>query len=521
MPESKTGSANKPSAVDKASTVDGDEDERKRTVSWLPRTINFFRRQGLTCRPQVQKSRTWSKSGTWRRGSKATPVTQVAKESIFAATDKASELVAAARNPIIKEIVTSKRSPSTYLSRSIQNPDKSSSLDVSTKKAPLENASLTTPQPKDQTPAAPSDAPGLVKDPTHLNRAVQETPATNGTTNLDPSDEASPKKAELHDPKANSHAPLWRAWFSRHEESSMPEPQPLETTSAVKESITDRVETPIQRRVSNPELATKAADQAIISRPWLGFWGTARQIKLEPIDAAVSVATTDGSRPKNSSGSNTPKTVTDNPKSGNQPTSTARSPGWAFWSRDAPKTSESNATDSEIGEMALAGSPSQSHPEFAILDQASGVLGKRPRCVESAGKNGTPQSQRQKIQKEVSRERKDKATSDRPIESKPPENNCTKNLLLPQIMATYRPVERLSLIQSLSRLWYHNKSSAVGSVELLNNPHRIKRALTIVSIIVQCCTFPLLAFAVDVFREVSERSCHHGPCPWMRHRFNR
>ncbi|KAI4272586.1 MAG: hypothetical protein LQ337_005199 [Flavoplaca oasis] len=458
MPESKTGSANKPSAVDKATTVEGDKDDRKSTV---------------------QKSGTWSKSGTWRRGSKATPVTQVAKESIFAATDKASELVAAARNPITKEIVTSKRSPSTYLSRSIQNPDRSSSFDASTKKAPVENASLTTPQPNDQTPAAPSDAPGLVKGPTLLDRPVQENPATKGTINLDPSDEASPKEAELHDPKANSHAPLWRAWFSRHEEPSKPEPQPLEATSAVKEFTTDRVENPIQRRVSNPELATKAADQAIISRPWLGFWGTARQAKFEPIDTAVSVTTTDGSRPQNSSGSNTPKTVTDNPKSGNQPTSTAKSPGWAFWSRDTPKTSESNATDSKIGEMALAGSPSQSHPERAILDQASGVLGKRPRSVESAGKNGTPQSQRQKIQKEVSRERKDKVTSDKPIEGKTPENNCTKNLLLPQITATYRPVQRLSLIQSLSRLWYYDKSSGVGSVELLDNPLRIKRALTI------------------------------------------
>ncbi|KAL8760220.1 MAG: hypothetical protein Q9199_000243 [Rusavskia elegans] len=462
MHESKTGSSNKPSASvskDKATAAKGNKDGRR----------------GST----LQESGTWYKGGTWRRGSKATPVTQVAKESIFAATDKASELVTTARNPITQGIVGPKRSPSTYLCRSIESPSRSSSLDVSTKTTSVETTSSKNPHENDKTPKAPTTAPILDKDSTLPHKALQDKPNPNTILDSDPSSTTSPKDPERHNSKANTDAPLWRAWFARHEEPSKPEPEVPEAVKATDESITDPIETPIQRRVSNPELATTTPDQAVVPRQWFGLWSAVRAVKAEPIDVAAPATITNVDRPRTSNSLNTPKIGADGQNLGSQPTSAAKSPGWAFWSRDTTNNSEVNPSDRSVGELAFAGSPSQYHPESAILDEAPGIVGKRPRSLESAQKVGTSQSQWQKVQKEVSVEPKAKNTSDKHIESVSRENDGTKNLLLPRITATYRPVERPSFMQTLSRLWQYSRPSDTGPVELLDSPPRIKRALTI------------------------------------------
>ncbi|KAL8675022.1 MAG: hypothetical protein Q9168_000617 [Polycauliona sp. 1 TL-2023] len=458
MPESNTGSANKPSAVDKSTAAEGDNDGRK----------------GAT----LQKSGTWSKGGTWRRGSKATPVTQVAKESIFAATDKASEIVSAARNPITQGMVGSKRSPSTHLCRSIESPSRVSSLDASSKKTPVETASSKTAQGNVRTPMTSIIPPVSDKTQTLPHEAAQEIPPPKSVVESDQSNTVKTKEREILSPKVNADAPLWRTWFSRHEAPSKLEPEPPEVMSDMNGSTIDPVETPMQRRISNPELATNAPQQATAPHPWLGLWGTARTAKAQLIDTATSVTPANVGGPQSSNESNMPKIGTENSTSGSSPNSTTKAPGWAFWSRDT-KTPGGNATDGNVGELALAGSPSQSHPESAVLEEASGVLGKRPRSVGSAGKLGTSQSQRQKIEKEVPLEPKAKVAAEKPIERKILENDGTKNLLLPRITATYPPVEKPSLMQSLSRWWYYDRSSGIGSVELMDNPPRIKRALTI------------------------------------------
>ncbi|KAL8658147.1 MAG: hypothetical protein Q9226_001230 [Calogaya cf. arnoldii] len=484
MSESNTRSARKPSvsvSSDKATTAEGDKQGQAGSTVGPCSTLNSrdLQLSGLTQMSQLRESGTWYKGGTWRRASKATPVTQVAKESIFAATDKASELVTTARNPITQGIVGPKRSPSTYLCRNIESPSRSSSLDVSAKKKTVEATSSRNPHEDVKTPTAPTNI--LVSDQasTLPHKALQEKPAPNPTIPPGPSNPASVKESEIHNPKANADAPLWRAWFSRYEEPSKPAPESLEAGSAMNKSTTESTEPPIKREISNPELTTAALDQATVPRPWLGLWGAARPAKAEPIDTAASVITTNVDRPQTSNGSATPTVASDAPSSDSQTTSTAKSPGWAFWSRDTIKDGEDNRVNTGVGELALAGSPSQSHPESAILDEAHGTLGKRPRSVESAQKVGASQSQRQKIQKEVSVEPKSKVISNKPVESEPRENDGTKNLLLPHITATYRPVERPSFMQTLNRLWQYNRSSGAGQVELLDNPPRIKRALTI------------------------------------------
>ncbi|KAL8683766.1 MAG: hypothetical protein Q9186_000252 [Xanthomendoza sp. 1 TL-2023] len=446
MPDSKTRDTDGPRtpvSSDKATKTEG---------------INQGRRSNPTQNSQLQESGTWYKGGTWRRGSKATPVTQVAKESIFAATDKASELVTSARNPITQSIIAPRRSPSTQLCRSIESPNRSSSSDTFAKKAFVESTPSKAKDESVRQPSMPNGAPVQDKGSTSRNEDLREKSPPKSHVDSQPPETAKSKEPEAHDPKINPGTPLWRGWFSRYEEPPKPEKDPPKALDATIESTAGQTESPIQRRTSNPELATTAMDQSTVPRSWLGLWPATRSSKVEPTGAAALVSTSSDNRPQSSSALSSPKGSTEPSKPEIRPTSTAKSSGWAFWSRETTKDSEGNTDDRKIGELALAGSPSQSHPESAVLDEAPGVLGKRPRSVESSGKARTPQPQRQKTQKGSSTEPDATSIPKKQIKAEPTRSDSTKHQLLPHITTT---------------------SSGVSQVEFLHSPPRIKRALTI------------------------------------------
>ncbi|KAL8768926.1 MAG: hypothetical protein Q9209_004981 [Squamulea sp. 1 TL-2023] len=394
---------------------------------------------GLTRIPQLQESGTWYRGGTWRRGSKATPVTQVAKESIFAATDKASELVTTARNPITQGIVGPKRSPSTYLCRSIESPGRLSSLDASTKTNSVETASSRASHATDQPPLSSTAASVPDKDSIVPHKALQGEPAGSTIIVSNSPDTAKSKEPKVDNPRAYNDAPLWRAWFLRREEPSKPEPEPEpepEPPEAIDERLeytSARTESPVRRRMSNPELATATLSPTNAPRSWLGLWSYARPVKAQLPDAAAFVTTTSLDRAHSSTSSNTLKIGTDASRSETQLPSTDKPPGWAFWSKDFSRDGIYGVNDRNVSEVPLTGSSSQSHhPGSAVLDKASGIQGKRPRALESPQKVGTPQPQRQKIQKEEPVNPNGKAKSDKHVGSEPSENNGSNNLLLPQ-----------------------------------------------------------------------------------------
>ncbi|KAL8859990.1 MAG: hypothetical protein Q9178_003539 [Gyalolechia marmorata] len=483
MPDPKSRSANPPSTTvssDNATKVEGDKDGRSgSTVGYLDKHKHHTTARS-DLKTQLQDSGTWYKGGTWRRGSKATPVTQVAKESIFAATEKASELVTTARNPIKEGILGAKPSPSTYLCRSIGTPSRSSSLDAPLKKKPSETTSSRTLHETIQEPIVPTALPAPGKDSTVPQEALQENPIPKTENDQNPPVTADSRGPEVHNSKANTDASLWRAWFSRHEEPPKQEPKPPEAIKALNQSTTGPIGNPIQRRVSNPELATTTQDRAAVPRSWLGLWSAARPARAEPVSAAASATTkTSANKLQLSSGSDTPEIKAEASNYETQPTSTAKSSGWAFWSRGITEDGGSNPNAHSVGKLALAGSPSQSHPESAVLDEAPRILRTRPRSVGSSQKLGTSQPQRPKAPKEVSVEPDGKSTRNRHIENDSHENGITKNLLLPRMTSTYRPVERPSFMQSLSRLWQYNNSSSTSQVKLSDSPPRLKRALAI------------------------------------------
>ena len=165
-----------------------------------------------------------------------------------------------------------------------------------------------------------------------------------------------------------------------------------------------------------------------------------------------------------------------------------KSYGWAFWSKEQPKDDDREGTSrvgSDSGELAQAGSPSQSKPETTVIDKARGVPTKvekrqRPQSLDANGDSKKP--------KGVSATSK-KASSDNatPIPSNSKSTNETNgitrrpsdNLLLPAIERTYNDAGKPGLIQQLSLLLQLGGSPEPKHVSIVQNPHHIKRALAI------------------------------------------
>ena len=152
------------------------------------------------------------------------------------------------------------------------------------------------------------------------------------------------------------------------------------------------------------------------------------------------------------------------------PTKPAPGSSWAFWSSDTTNATSAPAKSEESkGELAIAGKPSESHPEPA---KTSTVKGKqnvksskrvRPLSVEvDESSSKTPQV-------EV-------------VPSKAPSPSIKSqpaNLLIPSVKNTYRLVENPSILQQIARLLLKGQQRPVKHVFLAKDSPKIKHALAI------------------------------------------
>ena len=130
------------------------------------------------------------------------------------------------------------------------------------------------------------------------------------------------------------------------------------------------------------------------SRSWFGLWSSAQNLQAEEeaqtkvlsestgVSAPEITLTAEPGAPENAE---KPDQPCQDVKPQQQPEGRPRSSGWAFWSSGNPADEMSNAGDTqkEIGELAVADTPSQSHPEAAQFNEqreqqrASKLDGKR------------------------------------------------------------------------------------------------------------------------------------------------
>ena len=159
-----------------------------------------------------------------------------------------------------------------------------------------------------------------------------------------------------------------------------------------------------------------------------------------------------------------------------------KSSGWAFWSRENSKDERSGSKEN-FGKLALAGSPSQSHPENAVIDETQRIPTKLGRSERS--KSVEKVEDRKSSQPEDDAGGKSEASSSNST-SKAIDQAHTKtktsspNLVLPSLARTYRVIEKPSIIQQLSRFLQSSRLPDTKHVSIVPDPPRIRRALAIV-----------------------------------------
>ncbi|KAL8826519.1 MAG: hypothetical protein Q9170_007367, partial [Blastenia crenularia] len=335
-----------------------------------------------------QASSTWYKGGPWRRGSKATPVTQVAKESILAATERASEILTNTQNPTAHATATSTKSPSNHLSRSLKRSYQSSSAGGSTPRSVVSDSS-SDPHPAAQQSAESKLVSGHNKDSTARKHASDETPSCASLPKLDPIDKSASKNLTSQTDKVNFESLPWRAWFSRSGEATNPKPpKPPDITL---QSGPDGSESIIRRRRnSDPSAASSNTapniTQEALPRSWLALWAV-RPAKVTPTDFAAAAGLDDD---RSSSAKTTPNSgdiaVPGNP----EPTSTTKIPGWAFWSREGYGEQLTEKAKPDKGDSMFAGSRTETTTASSDANATQRGSNVRPVSVGSARKSLAP-----------------------------------------------------------------------------------------------------------------------------------
>ena len=496
-------------------------DDRSSTVSITPGC-----RRLKTYEIQIASTRSWY-GGTWPRMPKAAPVTQVDRESISVASSVASEIAASLRTQSTTRASSiSSKSPSLFLSRNLGSSTRSLPLSTTTTK--LNITSNASNEQIDNTPskASPVEAKASQKgNKTPHNGKIADAKETlNGPTDRAQASEitaAHIASAETGTQLAVSKnivesASSWLGWFSRGGNSSDlqgSDPQSYQGNIQVaKTSIPEHPnsiqenpeiaggETYSHRRNSDPNPRPLAAQndhevQQPQPRSWLGLWGSS-VISVEKDKASAEIDMTEAAPAKSIDNHGSPSTTKNLAPSASQAmfSNALEAPdalkpsGWAFWFRNTtgPATIE-NALPLNVGDLAVAGTPSHPKPASAVVDAAKGV----PKAVDNLGKRERPRSL------EIGEDTKlftaattssignaaaavsapPKARLTESVESKAQKN--TSNLLLPSFKQTYRAPESLGLIQQIGRLLKYTKDAEPKHVNLVRDPPQIKKALAV------------------------------------------
>lgn len=419
-----------------------------------------------------------------RSGSKAVPVTQVAKESILAATDKASELVTTARNTAAHSAKQNRNaSSSIYLSRSLRRSNRSNrSLPVATSSTKVDisaDSPQTCPEDSEQLSSV-TTAATTENEASRMKRGDSDEKQTPDlTSKLKSARDTTLTKPEDEPSKASNDTSTWRGWFVRTKDAAKPELSEPPTTTA--QTASNEVEAPIRRRYSDPSATTSHTDEGTLPRSWFGLWATTHSAMAGSADGVAYAAAPGKSKPSSSSGPATPSTEHASVVEHLPVTSTNKSLGWAFWSRGASGGVIDDVKQSNQGELVIA-EPCSKTSSSLTPDAAETVSARRPCSMDTLRKAHSSQpSQAETEPDTLPNHTKKQRTTARGDFSQANNISAPQNLLLPSITGTYCSAPRLSLLQSLSRWWQDDGSSKTDRIQLLQNPPRIKRALAIVS----------------------------------------
>ena len=447
-------------------------------------------------------------SGTWPKAPKATPITQIAKESVSSASrsissatgtavrigSSASQEPGASQGPI-----TPISAPSLYLSRSLGRSSRSLPLSATTTKvnASSDRISLASGQEIETDPRA--------KEKVRERQVISE----DETVDMDssPAKLSQPKLIQSEAPEdgerltsesVNLTQQSWLGWLARNgtvskaplaagmgssdlANNNMPKEKTIGNT-LTSDNLKAQKQVEPEEANTSQQVGNFGVEDQQPPRSWLGLWNNTGS----PI-AKGSETTSLNNDANDAPKGLLPKMQVSNPEPNEEDLDTTNKSGWAFWSRaNASSMSLNSSQKPEVGELAVAGSNSQSKPENATVNTADGV----PATSGTSAKRGRPSSlevtdNTKQLNAKITNVNGNSAvalqTTSKPkttrsavlAQSSPP------NLILPSLKKTFVYEENPGLLQQLRRLLYVNNYSTPKHVKLLKEPPRIKKALSI------------------------------------------
>jgi hypothetical protein len=285
------------------------------------------------------------------------------------------------------------------------------------------------------------------------------------------------------------HSRMLKAQEASQEASSTPLPSTPEQKPAQSASL--NVE-PIN--INDTMHSIRSVGTTASSRSWFGLWSNAQNQQQAEQDT-VATPSKDASPDRPASIEELPKPTETPTKQSPAPeikqgeeTPQTKSSGWAFWSRAEEKEESQtpNGTQRQVGELAVADTPSQSHPEAAQFNEQRQQKAKSSKLGLSAINNNSSTSLSSASQPQVALKDAAKAP-DTPksvtdVKSAKPQAN--PNLVIPSFdesySAEYIPSYRERLTTYVaSTLRLIDTPLAPKHVSITPTPSKIKNAIAI------------------------------------------
>lgn len=371
-----------------------------------------------TAKPEKEPARTsWYNGGSWR--AKASPVAQATRESISVAGGATSEALAEGTRQAGRYMHNSLKRSSTFSTKSI--PIAASETRVNATGSTGSTTDLDKPNTDVMNPAngeldkkePPTDVKQDANKDAAVGNAIPVAQMPNENPPLPPSPTKDSDAASAHSQKPPQSSAGWFGWWSRPDgyangdEKSQdqakppqpdvaeanstplpptPGPAPALDTDTIK-AVNDGTTPPLS--IDANQNGNKKVEYGS-TRSWFGLWSSTQNEQSaqpenrpeetqQPPDNVIPADPPATEQAENVSASSEVESRDASPK--------GKPSGWAFWSREQidDQSATPNGTQRHVGELAVADTPSQSHPEIAQFNEGRDQRAK----TKQAGKGGS------------------------------------------------------------------------------------------------------------------------------------
>nr|OQO27429.1 hypothetical protein B0A51_07880 [Rachicladosporium sp. CCFEE 5018] len=451
----------------------------------------------------------------WR--SKASPLTETARESISVAQGVTSEALAEAG----RQIAESSRRPGHIMSKSMRGSRKSIPLVAEPTRVHATSDASDQSRPRAASGEKLKSLDGIAESKGESKSegppTTERKPVVLEEASLPPTPSIDTAGAEDAKSVMSAVRPqTWFGWWSSPDETDSTKHQEAAVTTPLPGTPEDEVAQP---NIGTPSVqpaggVPKDVPLEIVqgapgnsSRSWFGLWSNAQNQQAVDDNAATPEgAPQQGDAMKSTSDvpdQSANKAVAETEVSAIDATAAERpkSAGWAFWSQDKTSKDESptpGGTARQVGELAVADTPSQSHPEAAQFNEqrepksskplpsdASGLL--KPKRSKKESSEITPKDSTIPLPSS-------KPTTDAParaeisntqtLQGAKPATKTRPNLILPSFTESYGPAPNPTYIQQvgtwLAETLHINESvPAVPHVYISPTKAVIKKAISL------------------------------------------